>query len=233
MALDPWTSSTALDHGGGTVAGVFMARVYRWMSFGLALTGLFAYGTATSPGMVRTIFGNPVLFYGLIFAQLGMVWTFSSVVRRASFGAAAAMFLAYCAVSGLTFASIFLVYSHESIAQAFFVTGGTFAAMSVYGTVTKRDLSSFGHFLAMGLIGIIIAMIVNIFLNSSALGFIISCAGVVVFTGLTAYDTQKIRAFAEVGDDRLALSGALALYLDFINLFLILLRFFGGGDRRR
>jgi FtsH-binding integral membrane protein len=210
-----------------------MARVYRWMAFGLALTGLFAYGTATSPGMVRVIFGNPILFYGLIFAQLGMVWAFSSVVRRASFGAAAAMFLAYCAVTGLTFSSIFLVYSHESIAQAFFVTGGTFAAMSVYGTVTKRDLSSFGHFLFMGLIGIVLASIVNFFLNSSALAFVISCAGVVVFTGLTAYDTQKIRAFAEVGDDRLALSGALALYLDFINLFLILLRFFGGGDRRR
>jgi FtsH-binding integral membrane protein len=233
MALDPWTTSAALDRGGSTVAGVFMARVYRWMAFGLALTGLFAYGTATSPGMVRVIFGNPILFYGLIFAQLGMVWAFSSVVRRASFGAAAAMFLAYCAVTGLTFSSIFLVYSHESIAQAFFVTGGTFAAMSVYGTVTKRDLSSFGHFLFMGLIGIVLASIVNFFLNSSALAFVISCAGVVVFTGLTAYDTQKIRAFAEVGDDRLALSGALALYLDFINLFLILLRFFGGGDRRR
>jgi FtsH-binding integral membrane protein len=231
--LDPWTTSAALDRGGSTVAGVFMARVYRWMAFGLALTGLFAYGTATSPGMVRVIFGNPILFYGLIFAQLGMVWAFSSVVRRASFGAAAAMFLAYCAVTGLTFSSIFLVYSHESIAQAFFVTGGTFAAMSVYGTVTKRDLSSFGHFLFMGLIGIVLASIVNFFLNSSALAFVISCAGVVVFTGLTAYDTQKIRAFAEVGDDRLALSGALALYLDFINLFLILLRFFGGGDRRR
>ncbi|GAC1606161.1 MAG: Bax inhibitor-1/YccA family protein [Myxococcales bacterium] len=232
MALDPWTSSAALDRG-ATVAGVFMARVYRWMAFGLALTGLFAYGTATSPGMVRAIFGNPILFYGLIFAQLGMVLAFSSVVRRASFGAAAAMFLAYCALTGLTFASIFLVYTHGSIARAFFVTGGTFAAMSVYGTVTKRDLSSFGHFLFMGLIGVVLAGIVNIFLASSALDFVISCMGVVVFTGLTAYDTQKIRSFAEVGDDRLALSGALALYLDFINLFLILLRFFGGGDRRR
>jgi uncharacterized protein len=233
MALDPWTTSAALDRGGATVAGVFMARVYRWMAFGLALTGLFAYGTATSPGMVRVIFGNPILFYGLLFAQLGMVWAFSSVVRRASFGAAAAMFLAYCAVTGLTFSSIFLAYTHESIAQSFFITGGTFAAMSVYGTVTKRDLSSFGHFLFMGLIGVVLASIVNIFLHSTMLGFVISCMGVIVFTGLTAYDTQKIRSFAEVGDDRLALSGALALYLDFINLFLILLRFFGGGARRR
>jgi FtsH-binding integral membrane protein len=203
------------------------------MSFGLALTGLFAYATATSPGMMRVIFGNPILFYGLIIAQLAMVWTFSSVVRRASFGAAAAMFLAYSALSGITLASIFIVYTHQSIAQAFFVTGGTFAAMSIYGTVTKRDLSSFGHFLFMGLIGIVLASVVNLFLNSGALAFIVSCMGVVVFTGLTAYDTQKIRAYAEVGDDRLALTGALSLYLDFINLFLILLRFFGGGDRRR
>jgi FtsH-binding integral membrane protein len=232
MATDPWTTSTAYDRG-ATAASTFMAKVYRWMAGGLALTGLFAYGTATSPGMLRVIYGNPILFYGLMIAELIMVVAFSRMVRTASFGVVAAMFLAYCSLSGITFAGIFLVYSGHSIAQAFFVTGGTFLAMSVYGTVTKRDLTSFGHFLFMGLIGVVLAGLVNIFLHSSALDFVISCMGVVVFTGLTAYDTQRIRTYADAGDDRLALSGALSLYLDFINLFLILLRFFGGGDRRR
>lgn len=232
MALDPWTTSTAYDRP-ASATGTFMAKVYRWMSAGLALTGLFAYATATSPGMLRAIFGNPILFFGLIIAEFIMVATFSRAVRTASFGAVAAMFLAYCALSGITFAGVFVAYSGHSIARAFFVTGGTFFAMSAYGTVTKRDLTSFGHFLFMGLIGIVLAGIVNVFLRSDAMDFVLSCAGVVVFTGLTAWDTQRIRGYAAAGDDRLALSGALSLYLDFINLFLILLRFFGGNERRR
>jgi FtsH-binding integral membrane protein len=140
------------------------------------------------------------------------------------------MFLVYCALSGVTFSVIFLVYTRESIASTFFITGGVFGAMSAYGTLTKKDLSSWGSFLMMGLIGVIIAGVVNIFLRSSAMSFVISCASVVVFTGLTAWDTQKIRQVANQGDDRLALQGALMLYLDFVNLFLALLNLLG---RRR
>ena len=234
MASDPWSTESALPGSavGTTVAAAFMAKVYRWMAAGLALSGLFAYATATSPGMVRVIFGNQLVFFGLIIAELVMVGFFSRVVRTASFGTAAAMFLAYCALSGITLASVLLVYTRESIATTFFITGGTFAAMSIYGTVTKRDLTSFGHFLFMGLIGVVIAMVVNMFVHSDALSFVLSCAGVVVFTGLTAYDTQKIRAYASAGDDRLALHGALRLYLDFVNLFLMLLSFFGGRRRK-
>jgi FtsH-binding integral membrane protein len=140
------------------------------------------------------------------------------------------MFLAYCALSGVTFSIYLLAYTRTSVASTLFVTGGTFLAMSVYGSVARKDLSSWGSFLMMGLIGVVLASVVNYFLRSDALEFVLSCAGVVVFTGLTAYDTQKIRALARVGDDRLALHGALALYLDFVNLFIMLLRLFG---RRR
>jgi FtsH-binding integral membrane protein len=184
----------------------------------------------TSPTLLRVIVGNPIVFFGLIIGELIMVVAFSRVVQSATFGTAAAMFLAYCALSGMTFSVIFRAYTRESIASTFFITGGTFAAMSAYGTLTKKDLSSWGQFLFMGLIGVVLASVVNIFLHSDALSFVLSCAGVVVFTGLTAYDAQKIRAYARVGDDRLALHGALALYLDFVNLFLMLLRLFG---RRR
>ena len=234
MASDPWSTESALPStgSGATVASTFMAKVYRWMALGLALSGLFAYATATSPAMVHFIFGNQLVFFGLIIAELVMVGFFSRVVRTASFATAAAMFLGYCALSGITLASVLLAYTQQSVASTFFITGGTFAAMSIYGTVTKRDLTSFGHFLFMGLIGVVIAMVVNMFLHSDALQFVLSCAGVVVFTGLTAYDTQRIRGYASAGDDRLALHGALSLYLDFINLFLMLLSFFGGRRRK-
>ena len=184
----------------------------------------------TSPGLQRVILGNRIVFFGLLIGELVMVVAFTRVVQRATFGTAAAMFLAYCALSGLTFSVIFLAYTRESIASTFFITGGTFAAMSAYGTLTKKDLTGWGQFLMMGLIGIVIALVVNIFLRSDALGFVLSCAGVVVFTGLTAYDAQRIKGYAGAGDERLALHGALQLYLDFVNLFLMLLRLFG---RRR
>ena len=229
MAFDPWTTSAAYDRA-QTNEAAFVAKVYRWMAAGLALTGLFAYAVVTSPGLLRVVVGNPIVFFGLLIGELVMVVAFTRVVRSATFGTAAAMFLAYCALSGLTFSVIFLAYTRESIASTFFITGGTFAAMSAYGTLTKKDLSSWGHFLFMGLIGVLIASVVNIFLRSDAMSFVLSCAGVVVFTGLTAYDAQKIRAYAHAGDERLALHGALALYLDFVNLFLMLLRLFG---RRR
>ena len=229
MPLDPWQQSTAYDRAQGAEAA-FVAKVYRWMAAGLAITGLFALGVTESPGLQHVIFGNPLVFFGLIIGELVMVVAFSRVLRTATFGTAAAMFLAYCAVSGLTLSAIFFAYSRESIASTFFITGGAFAAVSAYGTLTKRDLSGWGHFLFIGLVGIILASIVNIFLRSDAVVFVTSCMGVLVFGGLAAYDAQRIRSFAAAGDDRLALHGALALYLDFINLFLTLLRFFG---RRR
>jgi uncharacterized protein len=229
MPLDPWQSSAAFDRTQGAEAA-FIAKVYRWMAAGLAVTGLFALGVTESPGLQRVILGNPIVFFGLIIAELVMVVAFTPVVRRATFATAAAMFLAYCAVSGLTLSVLFFSFTRESIASTFFITGGSFAAVSAYGTLTKRDLSGWAHFLFIGLVGIIIASVVNIFLHSDAVVFVTSCAGVVVFGGLAAYDAQRIRAFAAAGDDRLALHGALSLYLDFINLFIMLLRFFG---RRR
>jgi len=221
MPADPWSTPTPYESSASAEA-TFLAKVYRWMAGGLALTGLFAYAVVTSPGLQRVILGNRIVFFGLV--------AFTRVVQRATFGTAAAMFLAYCALSGLTFSVIFLAYTRESIASTFFITGGTFAAMSAYGTLTKKDLTGWGQFLMMGLIGIVIALVVNIFLRSDALGFVLSCAGVVVFTGLTAYDAQRIKGYAGAGDERLALHGALQLYLDFVNLFLMLLRLFG---RRR
>jgi uncharacterized protein len=226
---DPWSTPVAIGQPAELV-GAFMGKVYRWMAAGLALTGLFALLTVSSPGLLNAIYRTPFVFIGLVIAELVLVIAFSRVVRTASFGVASAMFLTYCALSGVTFSVYLLVYTGASIASTFFITGGTFAAMSVYGTVTKKDLSSWGSFLMMGLIGVIIAGVVNIFFRNDALSFVISCAGVVVFTGLTAYDTQKIRHWADAGDDRLALHGALQLYLDFVNLFIMLLRLLG---RRR
>ena len=228
MQTDPWTSPVALGRS-ETVASSFMASVYRWMAAGLGLTGLVAFGVASSPAAIHAIFGTPLMWV-LVIAQLGVVFLFGRAVRTASMGTVAAMFLGYSALTGATLASVLLAYTRESVASTFFITGGTFLAMSAYGTLTKKSLASWGSFLMMGLVGIIIASLVGLFFHSDALQFIIACAGVVVFTGLTAYDTQRIRQLASAGDDKLALSGALQLYLDFINLFLMLLRFFG---RRR
>ena len=172
----------------------------------------------------------------LLTAQFGMVIALSAAIHKMSAGTATGLFLLYSALTGAMLSSIFVIYPIASIANAFLVTTGTFLAMSVYGTVTKRDLTTMGNFLFMGLIGIIIAMVVNIFLKSTMMDFIISCLGVLIFTGLTAYDTQKLRRFGEAAplDDgtavrRGAIMGALTLYLDFINLFLMMLRLFGGN----
>ena len=192
--------------------------------------GIVAMGIASSEPLMRALVFNRPVFWGLMIGELVLVFAFSAVAQRASFVAAAAMFLAFAALSGITFSAIFWAYTRDSIASVFFVTGGAFAGMSVYGTLTKKDLTSWGSFLMMGLIGVVIAGVVNLFLRNDAMGFIISCASVVIFTGLTAYDTQKLRSVAEDGNDNMALQGALMLYLDFINLFLALLRLFG---RRR
>lgn len=211
----------------------FIARVYRWMTVGLGLTGVVSLFVASSPALLQAIFGNRIVFFGLLFLELAMVWSFSSIAARASATTAMALFLAYSAVNGLTLSVIFLAYTATSIARVFFITTATFGAMSAYGALTKRDLTSVGSFATMGLFGLIIAGVVNLFLQSSAMHFILSCAGVVVFVGLTAYDTQKIKGLNVIGnegtddDTKEALNGALVLYLDFINLFLSLLRLLG------
>ena len=212
-----------------SAVSIYMRQVYMWMTAGLAITAVTAFAVASSPDLQMAILGNMVIMIALIVA-LG------AAIHKMSATTATAVFIAYSALTGLTLSSIFVVYPIGSIANAFLTATGTFLAMSVYGTVTKRDLTGMGNFLMMGLFGIIIASIVNIFLASSMMDFVISCIGVLIFTGLTAYDTQKLRAFgmnAPVDDAtamrRGALLGALELYLDFINLFLMLLRLFGGN----
>ena len=217
-----------------TYEGEFFRRVYNWMIAGLALTGGAAYLTASSATLFQTIFGTP-LFYILIGAELVMVFFLAARVHRLKASTAGTMFIIYSLLNGLTLSIIFKAYSGGSIASAFFVTAGTFGAMSFYGYTTKKSLASWGSFLIMGLIGIIIASVVNIFLKNEMVYWVVTYAGVLIFVGLTAYDTQKLKMMAQGGFDgeemesRTAIMGALALYLDFINLFLMLLRIFGGG----
>jgi FtsH-binding integral membrane protein len=205
---------------------------YRWMSVGLAITGVVAMLVAASPGAVAALISNPVLFYGMMFAQLGMVIAFNPVAARASTAVAAAMFLVYSALTGVTFSTLFLVYTRESIASTFFITAGTFAGLSVYGATTKRDLSPIGRFLMFAVIGLVIASLVNMFVASSALFWLTTFGGVLIFAALTAYDTQMLKELFASGQGgrNLALVGALKLYLDFINMFLFLLRLFGRRD---
>ena len=213
----------------------FFNSVYAWMATGLALTALVAVYVSRQPEWLGVIF-RPGPLIGLIVVELALVWVISAAVNKLSPAAATVLFMVYAALNGLTLSAIFLVYTKSSIAGAFGVTAGTFAAMSIYGMVTKRDLSGWGSFLFMGLIGIVLASVVNIFWANSTLYWIITYAGVLVFVGLTAYDTQRLKeiAHATAGDarmaSRLAISGALALYLDFINLFLMLLRIMGSRD---
>jgi FtsH-binding integral membrane protein len=229
-----YENSQVLVRGASDVERRFMAAVYRWMTVGLLVTAGVAWSVANSEAAMQLIFGNRLVFWGLIIAQFGMVIGLSAGVNRLSAGAAGGLFLVYSALNGATLASIFLVYTGASIATAFVVSAGTFLAMSIYGTVTKRDLTSWQSFLFMGLIGVVIASLVNIFLKSSMLSWVLSAAAVVVFTGLTAYDTQRLRRFAATGSEVAAMpvNGALALYLDFINLFLSVLRIFGVGGAR-
>ena len=211
----------------------FLLRVYNWMGSGLALTGFIAWTVSQSPSLVMAIAGNPIIFFGLIIAELGAVIYLATRVMQMSAQRAMFVFLGYAALNGLTFSVIFLTYTPESITTTFLVTAGMFGAMSLYGATTKKDLTSWGSFLFMGLIGIIIASVVNMFMQSSAMHWIITYAGVLIFTGLTAYDTQKILQMNILGnegteeDTKEAISGALRLYLDFINLFLMMLRILG------
>ena len=210
----------------------FMSGVYTWMTLALALTGLTAFGVASSLTVLKFIFGNELVFYGLIIAELALVLYFSFRIHKISVTAASMVFIVYSILNGITMASIFIVYTRTSIFSVFLITAGMFAAMSIYGRVTKQDLRSAGRYLTMALFGVIIASVVNIFLKSSGLDWLLSLVTVGIFVGLTAYDTQKAYAIAERSDgsDMFAKASvvmALELYLDFINIFLSLLRLFG------
>ncbi|AVR45994.1 hypothetical protein C7S20_12425 [Christiangramia fulva] len=211
----------------------FVNQVYNWMTLALLITGLTAYVVADTPALVMAILSNKLLFYGLLIGELLLVGYLSGAINKLSAVNATALFLVYSAMNGLTFSVIFLIYTAESLAGTFFICAGTFAAMSLYGYYTKKDLTSIGNIAFMLLIGIIIASIANFFMNSEALYWIITYLGVFIFIGLIAYDTQKIKRIYHEGfeseetEKKGAILGALRLYLDFINLFLFLLRIFG------
>ena len=224
--LDTTQASTGLIVRQNTL----VRQVYAWMGCGLALTAIVALITVSSPELLKTIVGNRLVFYGLMFGELALVFTLAGAINRMSAGVATLLFIGYSALNGLTLSVIFLVYTADSIASTFAVSAAMFGAMSIYGYATKKDLTSWGNFLFMGLIGIVIASLVDIFMRSDAVSWVVSAIGVIVFTGLTAYDTWKIKALAAEGAEgrKPAILGALTLYLDFINLFLMLLRLMGG-----
>lgn len=219
-----------------SIQATFINKVYGWMALALAITGFVALRVASSESLVNTIASNQILFFGIIIAELGLVIWLSSAIESMNATRAITLFLLYSALNGLTFSVLFLIYTAASIASTFFVTAGTFGVMSAYGYFTKTDLSSWGNILFMGLIGIIIASIVNIFWHSEMLYWAVTYIGVLVFVGLTAYDTQKIKRMSLEMDveseegSKGAIMGALALYLDFINMFIFMLRIF--GDRK-
>lgn len=212
-----------------------MRKVYVWMTLALVITGFTAFGIAENPGLVYTIVTNRLLFWGLVIGEFALVMAIYGAIGRLSATAATLLFVLYSIVNGATLSVIFLAYTMTSIASVFFITAGTFAVMAFIGYTTKTDLTSFGKMLMMGLIGIILATVVNIFIGGSMLNMIVSYVGVVVFVGLTAYDSQKIKNLLYQVDNmseeaqKLALLGSLTLYLDFVNLFLMLLRIFGGN----
>jgi hypothetical protein len=212
---------------------ILMRKVYVWMTFALVITGMTAYYVATSPTLLTAILTNRILFYGLIIAELALVFGISAAINRLSLLVATILFILYSIINGATMSVIFLAYEISSIATVFFITAGTFGAMAVIGYTTKRDLSSMGRIMFMGLIGLVIATAVNIFLKSPMMTRILSYVGVIVFVGLTAWDSQKIKKMLLQAPDvdeaaqKMALLGALTLYLDFINLFIYLLNILG------
>lgn len=211
----------------------FFVRVYGWMTLALIITGLTAFKTATSPELIQFVFGERFVFYGLLILELVLVGVLSGAINKMTAVTATIIFALYSILNGLTLACIFFAFTTESIANVFFIAAGTFAAMSAYGYFTKKDLTKIGNVLIMALIGLIIASVVNIFLQSEMLYWISSYVGVLIFVGLIAYDTQKLKKLNVIGnegtdeDKKEAIIGALILYLDFINLFLYLLRIFG------
>ncbi len=229
------TTGTVIRTKAEVLVSEYVRSVYNWMGIGLALTGFVAYYVSTSEALLRLVFGNPLLLMVLFIAQFGLVFSIAGRVNRMSAGTATALFVIYSGLNGVILSAIFLVYTQSSIVSTFFICAATFIACSLYGWATKRDLTSLGGFMVMGLIGIIIASLVNLFVKSSGLSVIISYIGVFVFIGLTAYDTQKIKNMAMTQPANLdgavirkgAILGALSLYLNFINLFLMLLSLFG------
>ena len=228
-----------VQHPEATLSSAFpalMRKVYVWMTLALAITGICAYGVATSPSILQLIYSGGATIWVLFLLELGLVFYTTARIDRLSLSTATSLFVLYSALNGVTLSSIFIVYSMASIAKVFFITAGTFAAMAAYGYFTKTDLSRFGSILFMALIGLIIASVVNMFMRSAMFDFILSYVGVAIFVGLTAWDSQKIKemlarqADLSEGAQKLALMGALSLYLDFINLFLYLLRIFGNRD---
>ena len=217
-----------------SASSLLLRRVYTWMTLALLISGLTALKVVSSPGILSWVFSSQATFYGLLIAEVAVVLLLTWMLNRLSFLAATVMFIAYAVLNGVTCSVYFLAYTSESIASTFFITAGTFGALSLYGMFTKRDLSSIGRILFMSLIGLIIASLVNLFMRNEMIYWIISYAGVAIFVGLTAYDTQKIKQMLEVhgtevndATQKLALMGALTLYLDFINLFIYLLRIMG------
>ena len=213
---------------------VLMRKVYVWMTLALVITGITAYGVASSPGVISALYSNQAIMWGLIIAEFALVIGISAAINRLSLPTATMLFVLYSAINGVMLSSVFLIYTASSIASVFFITAGTFAVMAFIGYTTKTDLTSMGKIIMMALIGLIIASLVNVFLvKSSGFDLILSYVGVLIFVGLTAYDSQKIKQMllkapdAGEGAQKLALLGALSLYLDFINLFIYLLRIFG------
>ncbi len=214
---------------------VLMRKVYVWMTLALAITGFTAYAVATTPALLQVVFGSRFVFCGMIIAEFALVLGINWAINKLSVATATLLFVLFSVINGATLSSIFLLYTASSITRVFFITAGTFAAMAFFGYTTKKDLSAMGRILFMALIGLIIATIVNLFMKSTGLDLIISYAGVLIFVGLTAWDTQKIKQMLmetahneEVGQ-KIALIGALSLYLDFINLFIYLLRILGSS----
>jgi uncharacterized protein len=226
--MDAWTSNTVQT---ADRVSAFLWKVYGWMAVGLGLTALVAFAVASSPDLIRVLIGNRLVFFGLVIAELGLVFFMSARADRLAPGTAAGLFALYSALNGVTLSVILLAYTGESVTMTFVVTAGMFGALALFGSTTKRSLAGAGQFFMMGLVGIILASIVGMFWHNDALQFLISVVGVIVFTGLTAWDAQRLKQMAlalpegQVGS--YAVVGALSLYLDFINLFLMLLRFTG------
>jgi uncharacterized protein len=226
--MDAWTSNTVQT---ADRVSAFLWKVYGWMAVGLGLTALVAFAVASSPDLIRVLVGNRLVFFGLVIAELGLVFFMSARADRLAPGTAAGLFALYSALNGVTLSVILLAYTGESVTMTFVVTAGMFGALALFGSTTKRSLAGAGQFFMMGLVGIILASIVGMFWHNDALQFLISVVGVIVFTGLTAWDAQRLKQMAlalpegQVGS--YAVVGALSLYLDFINLFLMLLRFTG------
>lgn len=233
-----WLDTESLQGGDFAMSTAFsalMRKVFIWMALALVITGVTAYGVATTPSLLIAIVTNKALFWGLIIAELALVFAVSGAINRLSLATATLLFVLYSVVNGATLSVIFLAYSMPAIIQTFFITAGTFGVMALVGYTTKTDLTSLGKLLFMALIGLVIATVVNMFVGSTGFDYILSYVGVLIFVGLTAYDTRKIKQMCMQAPDagehmqKLALLGALSLYLDFINLFLYLLRIFGNN----